>query len=207
MIEFVYFFHTTHTGNDHLFFSGKVHTIAVEVQDYEVLTEKNFICKIVNILIASEKPLDYINERFPKYFNSNHEHIPLYRNRCTAKKQFDAKFKLHMNNYDCIVTFSQNELNLLLNDCEERLPKKREHNKLKRSYNEDLTLKDRFHNNDRGLKKFKRDTSDDNDEDEKEGVAVAQKIDECIDRYSLVPTFLQLLLLETSSLLILILRT
>jgi hypothetical protein len=35
-----------------------VHTKAVEVKDYNPLTEKDLIGKIVNILLASDKPLE-----------------------------------------------------------------------------------------------------------------------------------------------------
>jgi hypothetical protein len=66
---------------------------------------------------------------FLKYFNSHHEYIGLYWNYCTAKKNFDAKFRVHMNAYDSIISFSPNELNLLLSNYEERLQKKRENKK------------------------------------------------------------------------------
>jgi hypothetical protein len=71
MIGFAHFFHTTHNGTDHPFFSGIIHTKAVNVEDYDPLTEQDLIKKIVNILIASEKPLEYIKERFPEYFKSH----------------------------------------------------------------------------------------------------------------------------------------
>jgi hypothetical protein len=71
MIGLAYFFHATHIGTDHPFFSGIIHTKAVDVEDYNPLAEQDLIGKIVNIPIASEKPLEYIKERFPEYFRSN----------------------------------------------------------------------------------------------------------------------------------------
>jgi hypothetical protein len=90
-----------------------------------------------------------------------------------------------------------------------RLQKKRENNKRKRHYNADLTLEDtadlieqkkkedidavirtiknNFSNNEIGVKKYKHDTSDDEEEDDKKIVTVEQKVDECIQRYSLQP--------------------
>jgi hypothetical protein len=127
-----------------------------------------------------------------------------------------------MNSYDSIVSFTPTELNLLLSSYEERLKKKRENNKQKRRHNTDFTLEDiadlieqkkeyldavvhtiknNFSSNDTGVKKFKRDTSDDDneDEDEKKIVSVAQKVDQYIERYSLVPTLPQILYLKISS--------
>jgi hypothetical protein len=135
-------FHANHTGNDHPFFCGMVHTKAVLVEDYDPLSENDLIGKIVNILLFSDKPLDHIKNRFPEYFNSHKEHIALYRNYCSAKKTFDAKFRTRMNTYHFIISFSQSELDKLLNDYEDRLQKERENNKRKCRYNDDLTLED-----------------------------------------------------------------
>jgi hypothetical protein len=101
------------------------------------------------------------------------------------------------------------EVEQLLTGYEERLRKKREINKRKREYNADLTLeetadlieqkkkedldavihtiKNNFSNNELGVKKFKRNTSDDDeDEDEKEDNkkigTVKQKVEEFIQR-------------------------
>jgi hypothetical protein len=210
MIVLAHIFHANHIGNDHPFFFGMVHTKTVQVQDYDLLSENDLIGKIVNILLFSDKPLEYIKGRFPEYFNSHIEHIGLYRNYCRAKKTFDAKFRTRMNAYNSIVSFTPTEPNLLLSGYEERLQKKRENNKQKRRYNADLTLEDtadlieqkrkedleavvhtiknNFSNNKICVKKFKRDTSDDVDEDEddKKNVTVAQKIDQYIEHYSLV---------------------
>jgi hypothetical protein len=116
-----------------------------------------------------------------------------------------------MNTYDSIVSFSQSELNQLLSSYEERLQKKREKNRQKHRHNAGLTLKDtadlieqkkkedleavvhtiknNFSNNEIGVKKFKRDTSDEDDEeeDDKKNVTVAEKVDQCIEHYSLQP--------------------
>jgi hypothetical protein len=62
MIGFVHFFHATHNSTDHPFFSGIIHTKAVNVEVYHPLTEQDLIEKIVNILIASEKHLEYQRE-------------------------------------------------------------------------------------------------------------------------------------------------
>jgi hypothetical protein len=43
-----------------------VHTKAVEVQDYDPLSENDLIRKIVNIHLASDRALDYIKQRFPE---------------------------------------------------------------------------------------------------------------------------------------------
>jgi hypothetical protein len=207
-------FHANHTGSDHPFFCGMVHTKAVLVEDYDPLSENDLIGKIVNLLLFSDKSLEYIKSRFPEYFNSHKEHIVLYRNYCSAKKTFDAKFRTRMNTYDSIISFSPSELELLLAGYEERLKKKKENNKQKRRYNTDLTLeetadlieqkkkgdldavihtiKNNFSNNELGVKKFKRDTSDDDDEedekeDDKKIVTVKQKVEECIQRYGLQP--------------------
>jgi hypothetical protein len=58
-----------------------VRTKAVQVQDYDPLSENGLIVKIVNILLLSDKPVDYIKERFPEYFSTHIEHISLYRNQ------------------------------------------------------------------------------------------------------------------------------
>jgi predicted DNA-binding protein YlxM (UPF0122 family) len=89
-----------------------------------------------------------------------------------------------MNNYDTVASFSPTELNILLNIYEERLQKKMQNNELKRYCNADLTLEDtadlieqkRKRKKDletvlyiikerfgKGIKKFKRDTSDDDE--------------------------------------------
>jgi hypothetical protein len=117
-------FHANHAGSDHPFFCGMVHTKAVLVEDYDPLSENDLIEKIVNILLLSDKSLEYIKSRFPEYFNSHKEHIALYRNYCSAKKTFDAKFRTRMNTYDSIISFSPSELKLLLSGYEERLKKK-----------------------------------------------------------------------------------
>jgi hypothetical protein len=180
----------------------------VLAEDYDLIR------KIVNLLLFSDKPLEYIKTRFPEYFISHKEHIALYRNYCTAKKTFDAKFRTCMNAYDSIISFSPSEVQQLLAGYEERLRKKRENNKQKRRYNADLTLeetadlieqkkkedldavihtiKNNFSNNELGVKKFKRDTSDDDEEedeeeDDKKIVTVKQKVEEYIQRYSLQP--------------------
>jgi hypothetical protein len=200
MIGLAHIFHTNHSGNYHPFFFGMVHTKAVQVQDYDPLSENDLIGKIVNILLICGKPLDYIKERFPECFPTHIENIDLYRNYCRAKKTFDAKFRTRMNAYDSTVSFSPSELNLVLSGYEERLQKKRENNKQKRRYNADLTLeetadlieqkqkedlntvvhtiKNNFSNNEIGVKKFK---------DDKKNVTVAQKVYQCIERYSLQP--------------------
>jgi hypothetical protein len=77
-IGLAHFFHATHIGTNHPYFSGIIHTKAVNVEDYDLLTEQDLIGKIVNILIASEKPLEYIKERYPEYFKSHRQHICLY---------------------------------------------------------------------------------------------------------------------------------
>jgi hypothetical protein len=191
-----------------------VHTKAVLVEDYDPLSENDLIGKIVNILLLSDKSLEYIKSRFPEYFNSHKEHIALYRNYCSAKKTFNAKFRTRMNTYDSIISFSPSELEQLLAGYEERLQKNRENNKQKRRYNADLTLeetadlieqkkkedldavihtiKNYFSNNELGVKKFKRDTSDDDEEEDEEEdnkkiETVKQKVEECIQRYSLQP--------------------
>jgi hypothetical protein len=203
MIGLAHIFHTNHSGNYHPFFFGMVHTKAVEVQDYDPLSENDLIGKIVNILLVSDNPLDYIKERFPEYFRTHIEHISLYQNYCRAKKTFDTKLRTRMNAYDSIVSFTPTELNLVLSGYEERLQKKRENNKQKRRYNADLTLeetadlieqkkqedldavvhtiKNNFSNNEIGVKKFKRDTSneDDEEEDDKKNVTVAEKVEWC----------------------------
>jgi hypothetical protein len=116
-----------------------------------------------------------------------------------------------MNAYDFIISFSLFEVEQLLAGYEERLKKKRENNKRKRYYNVDLTLentadlieqkkkedldavvrtiKNNFSNNELGVKKFKRDTSDEDEEeeDDKKIVTAKQKVEECIQRYSLQP--------------------
>jgi hypothetical protein len=121
MIGLAHLFHANHTGNDHPFFFGMVYKKAVKVQNHDPLTEKDLIGKIVNVLLASYKPLEYIKERFSEYFNSHLQHIGFYGNYCNAKKMFDAKFRAHMNFYDSIVSFTPNDLNLLLSSYEERL--------------------------------------------------------------------------------------
>jgi predicted DNA-binding protein YlxM (UPF0122 family) len=113
-----------------------------------------------------------------------------------------------MNTYDSIISFSPSELNTLLSDYEERLQKKRENNKRKRHYNDDLTLEDtadlieqkkqedldavihttknNFSDNEVGIKRFKRDNTDEDEaEDDKKIVTGKQKVEECIQRYSL----------------------
>jgi hypothetical protein len=115
-----------------------------------------------------------------------------------------------MNAYDSIISLSPSEVEQLLTGYEERLRKKREINKPKREFNADLTLeetadlieqkkqedldavihiiKNNFSNNEVGVKKFKRNTSDDDEEeDDKKIVTVNQKVEECIQRYSLQP--------------------
>jgi hypothetical protein len=52
MIGFAHFFHATHNDTDYPFFSGIIHTKAVNVEDYDPLTEQDLIKKIVNILIV-----------------------------------------------------------------------------------------------------------------------------------------------------------
>jgi hypothetical protein len=49
MIGITHLFHFAHTGNDRPFFADIVHRKAVEVQNYESLTEKDLIDKIVKI--------------------------------------------------------------------------------------------------------------------------------------------------------------
>jgi hypothetical protein len=210
MIGSAHLFHASHTDNNHPFFAGIVHMKAVEVQNYDPLTEKDLIGKIVNILFPSDKSVEYIKQQFPEYFNSHLEHIGLYGNYCRTKKTFDTKFRAHMNTYNSIISFSPNELNLLLSSYEKRLQNKRENSKPKHYYNPDLTLedtadlieqkkkedldaiidtiKDKIRSNDSGLKKFKRDTSDDDseDENEKKNEAVTQKLNQYIECYSLV---------------------
>jgi hypothetical protein len=78
----------------------------------------------IMILLLSDKSLEYIKSKFPEYFNSHKEHIALYRNYCSAKKTFDAKFRTRMNTYDSIISFSPSELEQLLAGYEERLKKK-----------------------------------------------------------------------------------
>jgi hypothetical protein len=91
------------------------------VQDYDRLSENDLVGKIANILLICGKPLGYVKERFPEYFRTHIEHIGLYRNYCRAKKTFDSKFRTRMNAYDCIVSFTPSELNLLHSGYEERL--------------------------------------------------------------------------------------
>jgi hypothetical protein len=208
-------FHANHAGSDHPFFCGMVYTKAVLVEDYDPLSENDLIGKIVNLLLFSDKSLEYIKSSFPEYFNSHKEHITLYRNYCSVKKKFDAKFRTRMNTYNSIISFSPSEIDLLLSGYEERLKKMRENNKQKRRYNADLTLeetadlieqkkkedldavihtiKNNFSNNEVGVKRFKRDTSDDDDEedeeenkDKKKNMSVAEKIN-YVQRYSLQP--------------------
>jgi hypothetical protein len=54
MIELAYFFHSTHIGTDHPFFTDIIHTKAVDVEDYDLHIEQDLIGKIVKILIARE---------------------------------------------------------------------------------------------------------------------------------------------------------
>jgi hypothetical protein len=212
LIGLAHMFHANHASSDHPFFCGMIHTKAVLVEDYDPLSENDLIRKIVNILLFSDKSLEYIKNRFPEYFNSHKEHIALYRNYCSAKKTFDVKFRTRMNTYDSIISFSPFELEQLLSGYEERLKKERENNKQKRRYNFDLTLeetadlieqkkqedlyavihtiKNNFSNNEFGVKKFKRNTSDDDEEEDEEKdnrniVTVKQKVEECIQRYGL----------------------
>jgi hypothetical protein len=219
IIGLAHIFHANHAGSDHPFFCGMVHTKAVLVEDYDPLSENDLIGKIVNLLLFSNKSLEYIKSRFQQYFNSHKEHIALYRNYCAAKKTFDVKFRTRMNTYDSIISFSPSELEQLLSGYEERLRKRRENNKQKRRYNADLTLEDTadlieqkkkedldavvhtiknyFSNNEFGVKKFKRDTSDDDDEEDEKIVTVKQKVEECIQRYSLRPTTVLMMFLKT----------
>jgi hypothetical protein len=71
MIGLSHFFHATHIGTDNPFFSGIIHTKDVDVEDYDPLIERDLIGKIVNIIISSEKPLEYIKERLPENFRSH----------------------------------------------------------------------------------------------------------------------------------------
>jgi hypothetical protein len=96
----------THIGTYHLFFSGIIHTIALDVENYNHLTEYDLIGEIVNLDVINEKPLDHIKRRFSEYFNSHLEYICLYRNYCRMKKTFDVKFKLHMNKYNSVPSFT-----------------------------------------------------------------------------------------------------
>jgi hypothetical protein len=109
LVGLAHIFHANHAGSDHPFFCGMVHTKAVLVEDYDPLSENDLIGKIVNILLLSDKSLEYIKSRFPEYFNSHKEHIALYRNYCSAKKTFDAKFRTRINTYDSIISFSPSE--------------------------------------------------------------------------------------------------
>jgi hypothetical protein len=52
MIGLAQFFHATHTGTDHIFFSDLIHTKLVDVEDYELLIEQDLVSKIVHILIS-----------------------------------------------------------------------------------------------------------------------------------------------------------
>jgi predicted DNA-binding protein YlxM (UPF0122 family) len=190
VIGLAHMFHVHHGADDHPFFSAMVHTKAKLVEDYDLLSENDLIAKIVNLLLLSDKPLEHIKTRFPEYFISHKEHIALYRNYCSARKTFDAKFRTHMNTYDSIITLSPSEIEQLLAGYEERLREKRQNNRYKRHYNRDLTLEDtadlieqkkqedfdavihtiknNFSNNEIGVKKFKCDTFDDDEEEEED---------------------------------------